>query len=232
MIEKYKWYLSPNIVVVRFPPLAGGQFFISMLSYFNRFMFPLPFARKPDHIPQARDYKNFSHGVIMNSVPEREIRHWWSYFESAGGHSFWGYRVMSLFKGTDLDPKIEIDDAYEYMPDEIFKLLDEYICFISMHEVTYEEIKNVLPNCKIINLVNNSNLQNASYFKEHHNNSIRTLPPIVGPDVYNFDMSNVFNKEIFFAQIKYLANLISKDKTYDPRMELYYDKYINVHLDN
>lgn len=230
------WNLSHNIVVMRFPPLAGGRFLFTMLSYFDKFIFPGPLD-----VMDIREDPNFSdeelktlyHHFALRSVPHRDVRHFWPLFET-GVRRFWGFRLMALIDNYHYSERatITLPETWDLMPRLSFDLLDRYHGFHTVHESSYEELKSLMPNCKIVNLIEADQLQEiSSKFKPHHWKSSRKLPDINGEDVINFSMKNVFDKQNFFNDVAELAYKISGNNNFDPRIEEYYDRYYEIHQD-
>lgn len=235
MINK-KWNLSPHNVVIRFAPLSGGRFVINMLSYFDKFIFPGPIGRIIDSRKEQNftdiEIKTLFHHLKINSIPHKEVRQFWPIFE-IGNKAFWGFRLIDLIQEEHYDREsISISETYNLIWNLTLDLLDRYHGFHLIHESSYGELKRLMPNCKIVTLVEASELQKiSSKFKLHHWKSTRHLDPLTGPDTYIFNMKNIFKKNTFFDELSQLAYELSGDKNFDPRMEEYYDKYVRLHLD-
>ena len=227
---------SPNIVVLRFPPLAAGKFLGTMLSYFDSFCYPLPIVNihpLVEHISNE-ELKSYGHMYAMASVPEKEMRHNWPFYEPKFG-LFWGFTTSHVAKASDWDKTsgvLKVEDMEQLTPRRSKDILNSYIsASMNIHDSTYEDLSSIFPNAKIVNLTNYTMVQRLSMrFKSHHPNSHRDLTKISGPNVINFSMQNVFSKSKFIDDVSALAFTLSGNSKYDPRMEEYYDKYRAVHL--
>ena len=223
-------------MILRFPALAGGKFLGTMLSYFDSFFFPLPMTQiRPlvEHLSNE-ELKLYGHIYAMASVPPREMRHNWAWYESKFG-LFWGYTPSHIFSANPWDFKsdrLKKEDLEQLTPSRSKDILKSYIsASMITHECSYNEASLVFPNAKIINLTEYTLLQRMSMrFKLHHVDSVRDTEPISGPNVINFSMQNVFSKSKFIDDVSALAFTLSGNNKYDPRMEEYYDKYRAVHL--
>lgn len=199
-----KWNLLPTNVVVRFAPLAGGKFFVSMLSYYENFQYVLPMALM-DYASEDSDFDSLSHYLKMRTIPEKKYRDQWFCFELQI-REFWGFQLSSLIKKEHYHYKhkynqISIADTYNLIPEKSLEFLLKRHCFHIIHESSYKELKMLMPNCKIITLVEAEELQKASVFKQHHTRSKRYIDVLEGKDCHTFSMKNVFNKKLFFDEL-------------------------------
>jgi hypothetical protein len=228
-----KWNVLPTNVIVRFAPLAGGKFFSSMLSYYENFQHFLPIDLM-DYDFEYDDLDSLSHYVKMRTIPEKKYRNHWYMFETQF-KKFWGFNLTTLLKEEHYvtREKLSIDDTYELIPEKTLKLLFKKYCFHIVHESSYKELKTLMPNCKIITIVEAEELQKASLkFKRHQVDSKRYIDVLEGKDCYTFSMKNIFNKKLFFNDLSDLAFELSGNNSFDSRMEEYYDKYVEIHKDD
>jgi hypothetical protein len=223
------WNLSNNNIVVRFPPLAGGKFLISLLSFYNSFMFPVPllFNRELIQAPTTAAIKELSHFYIPTSIPPKEVRSYWDRYE-VYMIGFWRFRLSALI-GSNAE---SIEDTNLLIHTRVHDILQDYKCFHVTHIGTREEILSILPNAIIVNLIDYELIQQvSSKFKIHHSNSQRhTTKLALADNVINFSMRHIFNKSKFLSEVEELAFRISGDKSVHPGIEEYYDKYKAVHL--
>lgn len=226
---KPPWNLSSNNIVVRFPPLAGGKFLISLLSFYDSFMFPVPLVLNRELIqaPTTAKIKELSHFYIPNSIPPKEVRNYWRRYE-VYIFGFWRFGLSTLI-GDNAGP---IEDTNILLHDRVYDILQDYKCFHVTHDGTYEEISSILPNATIIDLTDYELIQNiSSKFKMHHTTSERHTTKLIPSDnVINFSMQNIFNKDKFLLEVEELAFKISGNKSVHPGIYDYYDKYKAVHL--
>jgi hypothetical protein len=227
---------SPNIIILRFPALAGGKFLGAMLSYFDSFFYPVPMVTIYPFVEHLsnEELKSYGHIYAMATVPPMELRHNWAFYESRFGH-FWGYTPLHVFPAVPWDLKsgeLKKEELEQLAPNRSKDIIKSYkSASMLIHECSYDEASLVFPNAKIINLIDYNLLQRISMrFKLHHTNSFRDTTPISGPNVINFSMQNVFSKSRFIDDVSALAFTLSGNSNYDPRMEEYYDKYKAVHL--
>jgi len=228
-----QWNHSPNIIVIRYPPLAGGKFVRTCLSYFKSFYYPFPIKQISPFIVNLsnKDLKLHTHFYAMESVPDKTSRHLWHFYELKVPE-FWGFRLNQITKFNHWDTlKINIEDSYLLIPDRTKDILKNYMCFLQIHDSTYEEVSSIVPNAKIVNLTDYKLIQTfSSKFKEHHINSGSDLNNFEGPNVINFSMKIILQKSKFLDSLSKLAFELSGDNTYDPRLEEYYTKYRDIHL--
>lgn len=231
--EVTQWNLSPNNIVVRFPPLAGGKFLITMLSYYEKFMYPLPiiYIHQLIDTKDLEQVKSFTHAYAMHTIPNKDNRHKWEFFEMFV-HGFYRFNFGGFAKNAKVYYKTSLEDSHKIIPEVTLRLLEKYFCFHVQHnDYLYNEIKDIIPNGKILNLTDYTLLQAlSSRFKIDHKQSDRHLPLLESQeDVINFSMKNVFNKNKFFDDVSNLALTISGNDKFDSKMEEYYDAYINIH---
>jgi hypothetical protein len=225
-----KWNLLPTNVVVRFAPLAGGKFFSSILSYYENFQHFLPMALM-DYASEDDNLDSLSHYLKMRSIPEKRYRNHWYIFEPQI-RKFWEFNLTMLLKEEHYVTrnKLSIEDTYKLIPEKTLKFLLKKYCFHFIHESSYKELRTLMPNCKIITLVEAEELQKASLkFKQHQVDSKRYIDVLEGKDCYTFSMKNVFNKQMFFNDLSDLSLKLTGNNSFDSRMEEYYDKYVEIH---
>lgn len=231
--NKSQWNLSPHNIIVRYPPLAGGKFLLTMLSYYEKFMYPLPII----YIHQIIDNKDLSkikeltHLYAMKSIPKKEHRHKWEFYEVLL-FAFYRFNYSSFSDKTRGFYKTSIEDSYNLIPEVTIKLLEKYFCFHVQHDdFNYYELTEITPNATIINLTDYKHIQFlSSRFKFNHKQSVKHLPLLESDrNVINFSMKNIFNKNKFFDDVSKLAFAISGNSNVDSKIEEYYDAYINIH---
>jgi len=227
-----KWNYSSNNIVVRYPPLAGGKFFICMLSYFQNFMYPAPFVPRKDIQLDTSDIVelgNFCHNLKLNTIPYPENKKLWQFFEPVIGR-FWNFNLTRITRHNHWDqPKISLEETYDLIPAYTEKCLKILFCFHIIHDSTYQELMEILPNCTIINLTDYESVQVASEFKGH-TGSNRNIGQIESPNVINFSMRNVFDAEKFINDLSELSLNISGNAVFDQRIHEYYQRYLEIHM--
>jgi len=227
-----KWNLLPTNIVIRFAPLAGGKFLSSMLTYYKKFQYCLPLTAMQEDL-EDYDLESFSHYLKMRSVPEKEFREHWPVFESQD-RKFWGFNLGMLLKREQYRhlycQEISINDTYKLIPKNTLNFLIRKNCIHLTHESSYRELRSLMPNCKIVTVIEADELQTVSMkFKKHHEHSTRRLDIIDEKNCYTFSMKNIFNKKLFFSDLSDFAFKLSGNCEYDSRIHEYYDKYIEIH---
>ena len=227
---------SSFVVILYYRSYSCGKFLSNILSFNKNFVPQIAFntnthqhdirAQNFEHLTDTELFELKVDQVMLTIPSSKEECKNWGYWE-LGCRNFWGVNANSL-KGS-------IDD-FEHTNSEFFpqvkQLLDsKKYCFIVSH--TMEELnrcKDMFTNAKIIELVNDEDVNNASVaLKAPNTNYIFPKNPTESSSI-KFDIGSLFDQDLFFKNIRQLLDDFQiKDKTLDKRVYNYYNQYIGLY---
>jgi hypothetical protein len=220
---------SDKIVVLYYRRYASGNFLANILchnrNFVPKFVFDIELDRYRPNILDLDDDELFQLQLDLLKTTI-QCQEWWNYelgcaaFWAIDRHIFWGY-----------DPKTWCTNLRQ----EPFELLkrNKY-CFIVAHNPKqYDCIKQVFPESLTVQLINDHELiAVGKRLKADPVSASRTTEPNpLIAHALKFDVSRIQHKEQFLTNVdRLLEHFDLPDKTFDPAVNAYYDKYIQLHF--
>ena len=220
------WRSSKNHVVLLFPPLAGGKFISYCLSLSDSCVpwFDLTQTKSKEA------WLEYKLDFINSAIPLQRPNHW----IELSPPSFWGYRFSTH---EDLRKTLETKFNNEQIDQKInpaaLEFLKTHCCFSVIHNQTYQEIWSVLPNCKIIHLINSDQFRMISLtFKGIHELNYIPVEPIHHDNVYHFDVDRcMFDWTLFKEEIIRMLHFLEVDSLDNLEfLEQLHARCINLHV--
>lgn len=227
---------SKNVTILLYRCFSCGNFLSNILCYNKNFI-----PKIPGNLEINKYFNmNLKHGIIMETIPEvvSELVNWRKY--ELGCMAFYNFYLGDLFEGryhkfnysTILRAKKTIENIN---PTVIELLKNNGHLFITAHEIDHMKVgKIIFPGSKIIQLINDDIVRNLSI-------NLKTTKPVSQHIIneeklttvdlaYQFDIGTLFDKKAFFVEVEKLLNWYDiEDRTLDPRVNDYYDKYVAIY---
>lgn len=228
---------TKNVTILLYRCFSCGNFLSNILCYNKNFI-----PKIPGNL-NLEDYFNMDlkHKIIMDTIPtiSSELVNWRKY--ELGCMAFYNFYLGDLFEGRyhkfNYSTIILATNASKNINPIVIELLKSNgHLFITAHEVDHMQAgKIIFPKSKVIQLVNDDLIRKLSI-------NLKIAKPVPGniineeelPTVesaHQFDIGTLFNKEDFFNEVNKLLNSYDiEDKTLDPRVNEYYEKYVALYV--
>ena len=223
-----------RLIVLYYRPYASGNFLANILSH-NRAFVP-KFVFDPDilryhqgkKLLELTDDELFQAQLklLKTTLPntKEQCVDWWKY--ELGCAAFWAKDFQTYIRfGENLE--VWLDNLRQ----EPFALMERgKYCFIVAHDIQqYKCIVENFHGAITVQLLNEDNVIQIG--KKVKSAKIPNRPSnILLDNVIQFDISSMWDKTAFFANIqKLLETLNVSDKTLDFSVDDYYNRYIELH---
>jgi hypothetical protein len=226
---------SPFVIILYYRSYSCGKFLSNILSFNKNFIPQIAFNTQTHQWDlRVQNFKNLADDeltelkvtqVMLTIPPSKEECKMWDYRE-LGCRNFWGFN----------SPQVSLDN-FEYVSDKFFpevkQLLDsKKYCFIVAHEnEVLKKCKTIFTNAKIIELVNDEDVNKVSILLKtsNHNKVAQPKNPTESSSI-KFDIGSLFDQDLFFKNIDRLLEAFQiEDKTLDKRVYDYYNQYIGLY---
>ncbi len=223
-------YNNSNVIVLCFNQYSCGKFLSNILSYNKNFIPQFPFSneRKPIQTTNV-DYTQMSfddllaakHDTILRSLPPiNETKNWREY--ELGCEQFWGTYADQLDQTPICNKARWVLDQGKY-------------CFIMGHDIDQANLLvKYFPFATVIKIINDRriNLLSIKLKTDWGGRSKDCLKDFNPDHCLYFDIDSLFNKQRFFENIdRLLADIKIEDRSLDPRVFEYYQKYCDLYRD-
>lgn len=219
---------SHNIVVLYYPPYAGGKFITNCLGFNERCCPSIQIDK--DHNSEFRSVEYYLQNKIpslFKTIPPDQdaCKRWIEYEVSCG--DFWGDNAERL----TLDPATINDKIFA--PSKT--ILDtNYGFLVTHHEEVYSRTCKTFLNAKTLKLVNYQRFitraleikTDPSQYSVYMQYAVRIKP--VNAD-FAFNMDTIFAWDDFYKELIRCCRWLEIEPLFDSRLKEFYQLYIDLH---
>jgi len=226
---------SDKIIITYFPTYAGGKFLINCLALSRHATFQHAEITSMDlRLKDANEpnYYAWKLEMALNSIPESEdkIKNW---------RENEIYGCENLFNWASFLPlPTNLSTAIETLSNRN----DSNFFIIAHNLASLKNVKTIFPNAKILKIINFFPFIEIAYNRKNidgnfkkDKNFIKSISMFKKDSTqvkidYCISYKNIFNEELFLAELKNLYNQLGYDDFNKELVKIFYRKYISLHL--
>lgn len=226
---------SPNLILLYYPPFAGGKFVSNSLSLSRYCILPdIKFAPLDlGYTTFDNSYYEFKLNAVLSTLPPPDqVRNWRRY-------EFKEYMIHGLYNNDYGEYELNYFQNFKFTPllENLLKSNRDH-CFVSHYHNVALGFKSVWANCKIITLVNWFKFIKIAGTLKHSENEdiIKHLDYLIDHQTslphqsYIFDVDNsMFNRRNYLLSMKILYDGLGYDDHNPDLLSKYYDEYRFLH---